>query len=117
MGALVGEPQPGDADAAGGGEGAGDGGKGVGSGDRVVAESLDAQQATVGGVADLPQCGQIGQSFPDPEIAGVVDGGFGAQGLSFRRVGPAGCPADPPSEPYVPLVAAYGSSKPRGRAG
>ena len=26
-------------------------------------------------------------------------------------------PADPPSEPYVPLVAAYGSSKPRGRAG
>src|SRR6266567_4698818 len=35
---------------------------------------------------------------------------------SFRRVGPAGCPADPPSEPCVPLIAAHGSSKPRGRA-
>ena len=86
MGALVGEPQPGDADAAGGGQGAGDRGQGVGSGDRVVAESLDAQQAPVGGVADLPQGGQIGQSFPDPEIAGVVDGGFGAQGFSFLVV-------------------------------
>ena len=86
MGALLGEPQPGDADAAGGGQGAGDRGQGVGSGDRVVAESLDAQQAPVGGVADLPQCGQIGQSFPDPEIAGVVDGGFGAQGFSFLVV-------------------------------
>ncbi len=52
--------------------------QGVGAGDRVVAELLDAQQASVGGVADLPQRGQIGQSFPDPEIAGVVDGGFGA---------------------------------------
>jgi len=51
-----------------------------------MAESLDAQQAPVGGVADLPQCGQIGQSFPDPEIAGVVDGGFGTQGLPFLVV-------------------------------
>ena len=30
-----------------------------GSGDRVVVESLDAEQATVGGKADLPQRGQI----------------------------------------------------------
>src|SRR5437879_4030378 len=33
------------------------------------------------------------------------------------RVGPAGCPADPPSEPCVRLVTAHGSSKPRGRHG
>jgi hypothetical protein len=39
---------------------------------------LDAQQAPVGGGADLPQRGQIGQPFADPEVAGVVDGGFGA---------------------------------------
>ena len=57
--------------------GAGDRGQGVGAGDRVVTELLDAQQAPVGGEADLPQCGQICQSFPDPEIAGVVDGGLG----------------------------------------
>ena len=30
-----------------------------GSGERVVVESLDAEQATVGGEADLPQRGQI----------------------------------------------------------
>jgi len=75
--ALVGESQPRHSGAGEGGQGAGDGGKGVDAGDRVVAELLDAQQAPVGGGADLPQCGQIGQSFPDPEIAGVVDGGFG----------------------------------------
>jgi hypothetical protein len=42
-------------------------------------QSLDAQQASVGGEADLPQSGQVGQSFPDSEVAGVVDGGVGAQ--------------------------------------
>ena len=51
--------------------------EGVGAGDRVVAESLDAQQAPVGGEADLPQGGQIGQPFADPEVGGVVDGGLG----------------------------------------
>ena len=51
------------------------------------------------------------------EVVGGVDDGFDPQGAAVCRVGPAGCPADPPSEPYVPLVAAYGSSKPRGRAG
>ena len=51
------------------------------------------------------------------QVVGVVDDGFDAQRPPVRRVGPTGCPADPPSEPYVPLVAAYGSSKPRGRAG
>jgi len=77
VGALLGESQPRDAGAGGGGEGAGDRGQGVGAGDWVVTELLDAQQAPVGGVADLPQRGQICQPFPDPEIAGVVDGGLG----------------------------------------
>ena len=53
----------------------------AGPGDRVVADSLDAEQAPVGGVADLPQRGQIRRSFPDPEIVGVGDGGLGARGL------------------------------------
>ena len=33
----------------------------------------------------------------------------------MRRVAPARCRAGAPSEPCVPLVAAHGSSKPRGR--
>ena len=40
-----------------------DGGEGFGSADRAVAESLDAQQAPVGGEADLPHRGQMGQPF------------------------------------------------------
>src|SRR6478609_6622973 len=34
----------------------------------VVADSLDAERAPVGGVADLPQRGQIRRLFPVPEI-------------------------------------------------
>ena len=96
MGALLGEPQPGDADAAGGGQGAGDRGQGVGSGDRVVAESLDAQQASVGGEADLPQRGQMGQPFTDLEVAGVVDRGLGPECFPFRRVAPDDCSSGAP---------------------
>jgi hypothetical protein len=77
VGPLVGEAQAGNASASGGGDAGGDRSQGVGAGDRVVAELLDAQQAPVGGEADLPQGGQIGQSFPDREIAGVVDNGLG----------------------------------------
>ena len=40
----------------------------------VVADSLDAERAPVGGVADLPQRGQIRRLFPDPEIVGVGAG-------------------------------------------
>jgi hypothetical protein len=58
----------------------------VGSDDRVVAESLDAQQAPVGGVADLPQSGQIGQPFAEVEVHGVVDRGLGAERPSFLVV-------------------------------
>src|SRR6478609_2286938 len=51
-----------------------------------MAESLDVQQTSVGVEADLPQRGQIGQPFPDPEIAGVVDGGFGPKSPSLLVV-------------------------------
>ena len=70
-----------DAGAGRGGDGCGDGVQGSGPGDRVVADSLDAEQAPVGGVADLPQRGQIRRSFPDPEIVGVGDDGLGARGI------------------------------------
>ena len=53
----------------------------IGRGDQVVADSLDAEQAPVGGVADLLQRGQIRGSFPIPKIVGVGDGGLGARGL------------------------------------
>jgi hypothetical protein len=39
---------------------------------------LDAQQAPVGGEADLPQGGQVSQFLPNPEITGVIDRRFGA---------------------------------------
>src|SRR5262249_12192336 len=38
-----------------------------------------------------------------------------APAAATRRVAPGGCPPGAPSEPCVPLVAAHGSSKPRGR--
>jgi hypothetical protein len=54
-----------------------DGAERFGAAGRVVAESLDAEQAPVGGEADLAERGQVGQPFPDPEVTGVVDGGLG----------------------------------------
>ena len=66
--APVGQPQAGHAGAGGGGDRVGDGVQGVGAGDRVVAESLDVQQAPVGGKAELPQVGQAGQPFGDTEV-------------------------------------------------
>ena len=74
--ARVGQAQPGHAGPGRGDDRVGDLGQGVGSGDGVVAEYLGAQQAPVGGEADLPQRGQVGQPFADPEVAGVIDGGF-----------------------------------------
>src|SRR3954454_9629291 len=52
----------------------------------IQAESLDAEQAPVGGEADLAQRAQIGQPFADPEVPGVVDRGLGAQRSSFLVV-------------------------------
>ena len=83
MAALCTDPQPGDPGAAGGGDGVGDGVQGIDSDDGVVADGLDAQQAPVGGEADLPQGGQICQSFPDTEVVSVVDRRLGPQGFAF----------------------------------
>ena len=49
----------------------------------VMADSLDAQEASVGGEADLPQCRQVRQPFADVEVAGVVDDSFGAKRPPF----------------------------------
>jgi hypothetical protein len=78
MAAPLGQPQSGDTGSSGGGDRAGEGVKRVCAGDRVVAESLDVQQTSVGVGADLPQRGQIGQPFADRKIGGVVDRGFGS---------------------------------------
>jgi hypothetical protein len=81
--AGIGEPHSGDALAGVGGDGFGDGGQRLGAIGGVMAESLDAQQAPVGGEADLPQGGQVGQPFPDGEIVGVIDRGLGPYCLSL----------------------------------
>src|SRR4029453_7691523 len=49
----------------------------------VVAQRFDAQEASVGGKADLPQGGQIAERTTNGEVVGIVDGGFGAKGLTF----------------------------------
>src|SRR3954451_17671678 len=69
LGAAVTESEPGDAVPVGGEDRVVDGGEGFGGADRVVAESLDAEQASVGGEAALPQGGQVGQSLADGEVA------------------------------------------------
>ena len=51
--------------------------------DRVVTDRLGVEETPVGGEADLPQDGQVAQSFADPEVPGVVDGHLGAKGSSF----------------------------------
>ena len=50
--------------------------KGGDSSDRITAELLNVKQTSVGCEADLPQNGQISQSFTNIEIACVVDRGF-----------------------------------------
>jgi hypothetical protein len=74
----VAETQPGDAGADIGDDRRCELGECLGAADRVVAEALDAEQAPVGGEADLPQRGQVGQPFRQSEVAGVVDRGLGA---------------------------------------
>src|SRR5215203_5978342 len=70
--AGVAEAQPGDAGAGLGDDRRGQIGERSGAADRVVAEALDAEQAPVGGEADLPQRGQVAQPFRQPEIAGSL---------------------------------------------
>ena len=45
----------------------------------IVADSLDAQEASVGLKADLPKCGEVLQQLADAEVASVVDRGLGAK--------------------------------------
>jgi hypothetical protein len=47
---------------------------------------IGSWSTSVGGEADLPQCGQIGQPFADRKVGGVIDRGFGAQRFSFLLV-------------------------------
>src|SRR2546422_3472194 len=49
----------------------------------VVAQIFNAQEASVGGKADLPQGGEIAQSPTDLEVIRVVDGRFRAERLAF----------------------------------
>jgi hypothetical protein len=84
--AGVGEPQSGDPMSVRGEDRVVDRGEDLGAAGGVVAESLDAEQAPVGGEADLAQRGQIGQPFADSEVGGVVDRGLGAQRPSFLVV-------------------------------
>ena len=60
--------------------GSGEVGEGGFTNGGVVADSLDVEETSIGGEADLPECGQVVQPFADAEVAGVVDGGFGAKG-------------------------------------
>ena len=64
-------------------DGLGDGVKVIGADPAVVAQMFDAQEAPVGGKADLPQGGQIAERTTDLEVIRVVDGGLGAKGLPF----------------------------------
>ncbi len=52
----------------------------------VVADRLDLEEASVGVKADLPQRGQVVEPLAQAEVARVVDGGFGTQGLAFLVV-------------------------------
>ena len=58
----------------------------VGSEGTVVAEALDAQQASVGGEADLLQIIEVPQPAADREVVRVVDDRLGAQGAPFLVV-------------------------------
>jgi hypothetical protein len=48
--------------------------------DRVLRDGLDLEHAPVGLKPDLAECRQA-EALAEVEVAGVVDGGFGAQGL------------------------------------
>jgi hypothetical protein len=49
----------------------------------VVTDALDVEQTSVGRKADLAQFREIFDASADGEVAGVVDGGFGAKRLSL----------------------------------
>jgi len=43
----------------------------------VVSDGLDVEETSIGLKADLPQRGEVLQSFADSEVAGIVDVRFG----------------------------------------
>jgi hypothetical protein len=51
-----------------------------------VADAFGVEQAPVGGVADLGQCGEVSQLFPDLEVARLVDRGLGTERPPFLVV-------------------------------
>jgi len=65
LGAPLCQRQAGDAGSAVGEHRVGDGEQCASTADRVVAESLDAQQASIGGEADLPQGGPVKAGYAD----------------------------------------------------
>lgn len=70
------------------------------------------------GAEDCPGQGvlKLGERDVTLQLGHTGEVGNGNNNLMVQcRVGPAGHPAGPPSEPCVPLIAAHGSSKPRGR--
>jgi hypothetical protein len=85
--------------------------------DAALADTFSLQYAGVDRTCLGLKLIEVVQAALTAQVVGGVDHGLDPQRPPVCRVGPAGCPADPPLEPYVPLVAAYGSSKPRGRAG
>jgi len=89
--AGVGEEHAGDAGAGRTDDRAGEHLQGGGSGGGVVADAFGVQEAPVGGVACRRHGGEVRQLFADAEVAGLVEGGLGAERdavfvviLSFR---------------------------------
>lgn len=53
---------------------------------RAVGEPLGGEQAPVGALADRLELPEIGQALAGPEVGGVIDGGFGAQGTPLLEI-------------------------------
>ena len=84
--AVAGEPHPGDAGAGRADDRAGECVERGGSGGGVVADAFGVEQAPVSCVADLGQCGEVSQLFPDLEVARLVDRGLGTERPPFLQV-------------------------------
>jgi hypothetical protein len=84
--AGVGEAHARDAGAGGADDRAGEHLQRGGSGGGVVADAFGVQEAPVGRVAGLRHGGEVGQLFADAEVAGLVEGGLGAERSSFLEV-------------------------------
>lgn len=63
-----------------------------GSDRAVVAQALDAEQASIGGRADLLRIVDVAQPATDIKAAGVVDHRFGVQGAGSAACAPSPAP-------------------------